>query len=65
MPVSGFKAGAKVTTPSGRRAMVVSVDRSRGAERVLVELFGSTAYFASGVNRKTFRAAALRPGWPQ
>jgi hypothetical protein len=62
MPISGFKTGDRVTTPGGRRALVVGVKRD-GTERVLVELFGHTQTFSSGHNRKTFDAAALRKGW--
>jgi hypothetical protein len=64
MPVQGFKTGDRVTTPAGRRALVVRADQRGGRERVMVELFGHTATFATGHNRRVFDARALRPGWP-
>ena len=65
MPIAGFKVGERVTTPGGKRALVVgSYREASGFERVTVELFGHTQTFESGHNRKSFLAQALRRGWP-
>ena len=57
MPVSGFKTGDSVLTPSGAKATVVRVS-TKGAEMVTVRYD-----LGAGYNR-TFRAAALRFAMP-
>lgn len=54
MPVSGFKVGDTVITPSGNRATVVRVRRFNGREKVFV------AYYGQMLADRWFYAGALR-----
>jgi len=54
MPISGFKQGQAVRTPSGRRATVVRAKRAQGRERVLVR------YDNDPFDNRWFDASALK-----
>jgi len=55
MPISGFKSGQAVLTPSRKRATVIRTKRVQGRERVLVR------YDLDPFDNRWFDAAALRP----
>jgi hypothetical protein len=54
MPISGFRVGDEVLTPSGKQAVVKAVRRAAGRELVLVALCGLA------LADKWFDACALR-----